>query len=299
MEEAGVKLLNIMFNPGETICVSPDKYGYHSVPLETVLGGTVTLVPTQESCEKRKIKWEDAIRTVSSDQMTLVSLNPIKGWRQDHFTTAFRSFMVEIDHGSIPDQKKYIENTGLPYSACIFSGNKSLHFLVTLDQDLPGEKEWRHLAEWILNAITLADKNTKNPSRSLRIPGAFREPGKKQLAVKLNGRISLKTLYEWLQKHPDAKPMPPRARRPISDSAAASNLKPHIKAMLKKGPDPVRGRNKHWFAIACEFALAGYSEDDTIQILDQFFTEERDFKEKEWLTSIGSGFKYIYQKNKG
>jgi len=42
--------------------------------------------------------------------------------------------------------------------------------------------------------------------------------------------------------------------------------------------------------------LAGYSEDDTIDYLANYFTPDRTFREKEWKTSIKSAFKYIYSR---
>lgn len=284
-----------MFRPGETVCVSPNKYGYHSIPLENAMKDPVVLVPTQDSLTKRKITLEQGIERVQSNELLLVALNPIQGYRNDANCTAFRNFLVEVDYGPIPEQLAYIKKIGLPYSAVIFSGNKSLHFLVSLDTDLPSEKVWRTLSEWMLNIATLADDKTKNPSRSIRIPGAYREPGKKQLLVEFKGSTKLEDLVAWLSLHPNAKPKE-REKKEVSDKLDISRIKPWVADRLINGLDPTKGRNHQWFSIACEFALAGYSEDDTIDILSDFFSEERDFKEKEWLTAIHSGFNHAYNK---
>jgi len=42
--------------------------------------------------------------------------------------------------------------------------------------------------------------------------------------------------------------------------------------------------------------LQGFSEDDTVDILDDYFIEDRDFKLKEWETSIRSAFKHMENK---
>jgi hypothetical protein len=180
MHETAKQVFNLMFRPGETVCVSPNKFGYHSIPLENAINGPVVLVPTADSVAKRGLVFEDAIERIESDKVILCALNPIKGYRDDLSCTAFRNFLVEMDTGSIDDQLAYIKKLGMPYSAAIFSGNKSVHFLLSLDKDLPSENVYRALAEWILNIVTLADQNTKNPSRSIRVPGAYREPNKQQ-----------------------------------------------------------------------------------------------------------------------
>jgi len=264
MQEAGKKLLNLMFRPGETVCVSHNKYGYHSVPLEKALGDEVTLVSPNPDREFEKVK---------SDDLKLVALNPIKGFREDLNCIAFRNFMVEMDYGPLKEQLDYAKAINLPYSACVFSGGKSLHFLISVDQDIPSEKVWRMFAEWTLNIATAADPNTKNPSRSLRIPGALRETGKKQLMVDFRGPTKMQDFVAWLAKYPDAKPKEPE-KREISGQWDFSKLKPWVTQRLVNGLDPTQGRNKQWFSIACEFALAGYSEDVTMEMLADYFTPE-------------------------
>lgn len=286
MDDTGKRLLNLMFRPGETVCVSHNKYGYHSIPLDNALNGPVTLIPPDTARA-----WE----TPSSNEITLVALNPIKGFRQDASCTAFRNFLVEMDYGPLPEQLAYAKKIGLPYSAVVFSGNKSLHFLISLESDLPDEATYRKLSEWILGIATIADQNTKNPSRSIRVPGSYREPGKKQILVELKGPTSLKDLAAWLNQHPEAKPKE-KEKREISGKHDFTKLKQWVIDRLLNGLDPNQGRNKQWFSIACEFALAGYSEDDTMDILSDFFSPDRDFSEREWKTSLRSGFKYIYDR---
>lgn len=296
MNESGKKLLNLMFRPGETICVSHNKYGYHSIPLENAINGPVVLVPTPDSLAKRNLTMEQGIERLEPIQITLCALNPINGYREDFNCTAFRNFLVEVDYGPLAEQLAYVRKIGLPYSAVIFSGNKSLHFLVSLDQDLPSENAYRMISEWMLKIVTLADQKTKNPSRSIRVPGAWREPKKLQRLVEIRGQTKFDDLLAWLKKHPDAKPSQ-QEKRQISGTQDFSKLKSWVVDRLLNGIDASKGRNQQWFAIACEFALAGYSEDDTIDILTEFFNPDRDFKEKEWKTAINSGFKYIYARN--
>lgn len=285
-----------MFRPGEHICVSHNHYGYHSVALDRAINGPLLLLPTENSMEERGLTPEQAIERIDPKSLILCALNPIRGYRSDLNCTAYRNFLVELDKLPIPEQRPYINKIGMPYSAAVFSGNKSIHFLISLDTDLPNENIYRHFSEWILKAASMADQDTVNPSRSIRIPGAWREPKKKQRLVEFRGPVALKDLVAWLNQHPEAKPIK-REKREISQDQDFSKLKPWVMERLINGLDPSKGRNKQWFSIACEFALAGYSEDDTLNILVDYFVPDRDFKEKEWKTSIRSGFKYIYDRN--
>lgn len=274
-----------MFKPDETVCVSHNKYGYHSIPLTNAINGPVTLVSPNIDRE---------FEHTSTSDLTMVALNPIKGFREDLKCTAFRSFLVEMDYGPLPEQMAYVKKLGMPYSAAIFSGNKSIHFLITLDTDLPSEKVYRVFSEWILGVMTLADQNTKNPSRSIRIPGAYREPGKKQLLVEYRGVVPIKTLTEWLSRHPGAKPKEKRVHK-VSEVPNLERIKPWICKMLVDGIVPPN-RNKQWFTVGVEFALAGYSEDDTMDILLNYYSSDNDFKEREWETTIKSAFKWAYER---
>lgn len=274
-----------MFRPEERVCVSHNQFGYHSIPLDSAFLDKVPLLSRDS----------ETPRFVDGDKLTLVSLNPNRGWREDETCTAFRNILVEMDVGPIKQQLEHIKAIGLPYSAAIFSGNKSVHFLISLDQDFPNEKIYRLFAQWILKAIPLADQKTFNPSRSIRIPGAYREPGKKQRLIEYKGPVAMKDLVEWLQRHPGAKPR----TGPLRNKSGEFNydkLRPWVRKRLINGLDTRKGRSNQWFAISYEFCLASYSEDDTIKILGQFFVPERDFKEKEWLTTIKSAFKTVEKK---
>jgi len=284
MDSSAKKVFELMFRPGETVCVSHNKYGYHSIPLENAINGPVTLVPPNINGEYSYPKTEELI---------LVALNPIKGFRQDINCTAFRSFLVEMDYGPIPQQMEYVKKMGMPYSAAIFSGNKSIHFLITLQEDFPSEFLYRFFSEWILGSMTLADQNTKNPSRSIRIPGAYREPGKRQELMEYRGAITKEELVAWLKRFPDAKPKE-KQKNIISENPEFIKIKDWVTKALVDGIHT--NRNKTWFVVGVEFALAGYGEDDTLDKLRPYYHSYRDFKEKEWETTIRSAFKWAYQR---
>ena len=110
----------------------------------------------------------------SFEMINMLAINPIEGFRRDKNVTAFRSFLVELDDGKLSEQMKYVKNKNMPYSACVFSGGKSLHFVITLEEPLPSLNLYKQISKWILNVMDKADSQTSNPSRSVRFPGNLR-----------------------------------------------------------------------------------------------------------------------------
>jgi hypothetical protein len=219
-------------------------------------------------------------------------LNPIKGDRKDANVTAFRSFLIELDVGTIKEQLGTITHLGMPFSAQIFSGNKSVHTTIVLDEDLKDEKTYRTIIEWIFRIVPLVDKNCINPSRCIRIPGAYRKEGKQRL-INIGKRVTHKELFAWLNQYEHLRPQTKKKKEIIPGQANPDRLSPWCQRMLATGMEFKNGRNKGWFSVGVDFAKAGYEEEEAISFLMNYFQEEYDFKEKEFLTSIGSAFKFV------
>jgi hypothetical protein len=283
MDETGKSLLELMFNEDESICVSNNKFGYHSIPLKNVLNNEVSLISPNDNVKPS---------ICNSSELILVAINPINGFRLDSNVTKFRTFLWEIDIGSIKDQLGYFKHVELPISALIFSGNKSIHALTILDEEIGSENTYKYLYNWALNILTMCDPNCKNSSRSVRIPGAYRDKDKKQRLIKLNGRVKLEDFLDWLKRYDHLRPKV-REKRQYYKGGDISRLSLWAKKMLKDGIDFKKGRNATWYALGMDFALAGYSEEEAVEELGKRFEEERDFKEREWLTCISSAYKQV------
>jgi hypothetical protein len=182
----------------------------------------------------------------------------------------------------------------MPYSVCVYSGNKSLHFGITLDEDLGSIETYKFYAKYILNIMSQADQNTKNPSRSIRIPGAMRD-GKKQALVSMGSRIPIGTLKDWLSKFPGEMPVQEEVKRAaksviVDMKDLAYALKPWMRKALYDGirAGVQNGRNATWYAIGCELSLLGYGHTDIITILERFFVPEPDFSRYEWERTLKS-----------
>ena len=269
--------LELLFNPGETICVTDCKGGYHSVE-QSAMDSEVVLISPKEGKKPRK---------TTPDRIIQVCINPIKGWSRDKDVTAYRTFLIELDEGSLPEQMKYIEDIGLPYSVCVFSGNKSLHFGITLDKDLLTEAHWKFTNEWILNILTKADQQCKNPSRKIRFPDNQRRDGaqKIQSLVKIKGRVSKNELFKWLKKFPDCEPKPkkemPKNRKAIPNTF---DIPKWIVDELKAGV--TYNRNGTFFKIAIKLVEIGFNREFIKELLWNSVVD--DFPEKEMDTLIDS-----------
>jgi hypothetical protein len=266
MKETTKQFLDLFFNPGEKICFSANKFAYPSEPQQNL----------------------------NEDRTVLVAINPVDGQRNDDNVTAYRTFMIECDDMDVENQLGYVKRMKFPYSYCCFSGSKSLHFALVLDHDIPSEHIYRHTYQWILNIMKQADQKTKNPSRCIRFPGVTRpETGEEQKLIHMGTRISLDELGKWLNKHPHEAPKP-LVRKPRNTGIPKiEGIKGWAKKALKEGVHNMEGsRNQTWMAIGCEFALNGFNLDDTIYYLESFFEEQTDFRKREWLTAIKSGWGY-------
>lgn len=281
--------LEMFFNAGEEICVSPNKFGYYSVMQEEILKENFVIV----GCGERVYTSE-----ISLSDINLCSINPVKGARRDENVTAYRSFLVEIDFGTLAEQKSYIDAIEMPYSMCVFSGNKSLHFGIVLTEDL-APSVWRNTIEWILKIVKKADQQTKNPTRSIRFPGNARKDGKKleQSLVECRSRVTPEDLFLWLSRWPELNPASKKNKKRVQAIQVGDLKIPKwVGDKISKGFDE-GGRNKGWFCISLALAKLGWNEESIISALECYFIEDRDFKEKEWVEAIKSGCKFVERNN--
>lgn len=281
------RLLDLMFLSTDTVCPSNNKFAQHSVPISSILSGTVTLV-----CSNSKVSHQ----TIKTEQLTLLSINPINGFRNDDNVYRCQTFLWECDVGTPKSQMQYMKALGLPYSAAIFSGNKSIHFATVLDEPLD-PKTYRLLYQWALKIGTLFDSNCKNPSRSIRIPGVIRpDTGKEQKLLEIKDKVKVEDFMNWLNKYPNLRPKERENKKVLTNGYDYSKLSRWAAKQFKDGIDFSKGRNKTWFGLACDLCKSGYEESEAQDILNHYFIEETDFKEKEFLKSIDSAYKYMANK---
>lgn len=286
MTEMSSNFLKLLFNPGETICVSSNKFGYHSVE-QSALDGEICLVSPNE---------DYAPITILEKDIVLTAINPIKGFRRDENVTAFRTFLIEIDNLPLEDQKRYVDGLLTPRSFCVFSGNKSLHYAIVLDEDFPDISTWRFFNQWILNILREADQQVKNPSRSIRFPGNKRKDGKAlvQALVEIKGRVKQEDFLKWIYSHSDKKPI--KEKKIVTGdfyqgALDISKIPQDVLDIIHNGVTD--NRNGTWFYVACRIAKLGFEINNVINYLQQYYQEETDFKRREWEACIKSAYKRV------
>jgi hypothetical protein len=176
---------------------------------------------------------------------SLLCLNAIDGkkdrnpWRDFHHVNKprrcddnvvkYRNFLIECDGVvGIDNQLAIMEKYRIPYSLAVWSGNKSVHFIISLEEPI-SERSWGTLINALLPSnsdceyfkktkqwlgIEEADKACKNPSRGCRAAGIERDNGNEQTLLKNNGRVSLSSILKVIE----IQKQPPRPRYTIEHS---------------------------------------------------------------------------------
>ena len=211
--------------------------------------------------------------------------------------TGVQTCALPIYTGTLEEQKAYIESMKMPASACIFSGNKSLHYAIVLDEPLPSLEIWRFYNQWILNVMSKSDQQIQNPTRSIRFPGNKRHDGKKliQAPLFIGNRISQEELFKWLDQFNELKPVKkaPRIMGANIQSGVwiVANLPRDVQDHLNRGV--TESRNATWFYIACRCAEKGWSMEYAEAELSNYFQEEGSFPRREWLNCLKSAYKRV------
>ena len=171
-----VRLIDACFQPDEFVSIAP---AAESDEGEIVPRRGVTLTAGEW---KSKVAAKGGIDRVFSTKLGLfIRINPTcKGGAKNEDVTAFRHVLVEFDRDEagklIPKEEQYhaVMASGMPVSALIDSGKKSLHAWIRVDA--PDEKEYKRrvavIWDWF-SGINL-DKQNRNPSRLSRCPDGWR-----------------------------------------------------------------------------------------------------------------------------
>jgi hypothetical protein len=154
-------------------------------------------------------------RCFSTKHGLFMRMNPVcKDGASNDDVTAFRHVLVEFDRDTGGEviakdvQFGAIVSSGLPVTAVIDSGNKSIHAWVRVDAPDAGEYRRRVDMVWDwLEGLSL-DKKNKNPSRLSRCPGGWRTvDGEKRQQHLIALGLGAKSWEEWERaRSPDGLP---------------------------------------------------------------------------------------------
>lgn len=176
MDDGFLKLLDACFRPDEFVAIAP---AGESDDGEIVPRRGVTLTAAEW---RAKVEKKGGIDRVFGTKLGLfLRVNPMRqhGATNDE-VTAFRHVLVEFDRDEngqeIPKEKQYaaVLASGMPVSALIDSGNKSLHAWVRVDAHDEKEYKRRVAIVWDWFSELNLDKQNRNASRLSRCPGGWR-----------------------------------------------------------------------------------------------------------------------------
>ena len=167
----------------------------------------------------RHIEAKGGIEEVFPAKLGLyVRINPMRdGGARNQDVAAFRHVLVEFDCDAagqpIPKEKQLaaIVTSGLPVSALIDSGNKSLHAWIRVDA--PDEAQYRLRVDAVYEKFKHLnlDRQNRNPSRLSRCPDGFRQVGSELRRQRLLAtRLGAASWIEWEARQIDdeLEPMP-------------------------------------------------------------------------------------------
>jgi len=207
------------------------------------------------------------------------SINPLHTDRRDSNVTCHRNILCEFDKGTIKEQLRLVEDSKIPYTSIVFSGNKSIHVIISLEEPCKNREEYNELVKRIYRKLPGVDTSCSNPSRFSRTPGALRsDTGQHQTLIELKSRVPREELEHWLG------PLPPKAGKSV---LLGTRLLPvWVKAFLEYGAAK-GGRNRMLFVVACEMFRQGYNEEEIISM------QTVDLSQKEIKQTVASARKSV------
>lgn len=235
----------VLFNPNEQTCFAATVHGTGVVPVEVGM----------------QIKSQ------------FFSINPMEASRKDSNVTSYRNILLEFDH--LPPAQQLAALKTVPYSTLVWSGNKSYHAIIALEEPCLTRTAYDALVRRIYAIVPGVDASVKNPSRLSRCPGVWRDGGTLQTLEDVVCRRSNVEIDAWLGPLPESvTTLLPRYSLGIS---------PWTRYFLAMGAAPGK-RNAQLFSAACDMLRHGYSESQIHELVSKVL----DLTEREINTCIRS-----------
>jgi hypothetical protein len=173
----------------------------------------------------------------------------VKGVHRPGITSCL-AFWVEWDNRPVEWQLQGWREFGLGEpSITVTTGGKSVHLYWVLDQPIPPD-QWRPIQQ-VLISVTGADPVNKNPSRVMRLPGAYYlgpdgcASGQSRIHASTNRRYTVAEVQAWLA----AAPQPSAPQAPQGQSLSPRPLPPRptdaLKQALAKIPPFAHGAGQY------------------------------------------------------
>ncbi len=246
------------------------------------------------------VDWQEHLKSEHINLFERVSLNPLVMNRQDSNVTSFRNFMIESDTLTVAESIEHIKLSGIPFSCCVFSGNKSMHFYICLEEDIGDIHTYKFVGKWILNILgakdDIVDNCTFTPSRMARLGYVTNnKTGKKQSCKIIRKKIPNKELEEFLLKHLEFKPIAIKKENiKRSTTPNVHLLNSWTYYVLKEGIYSKK-KNNTYYQLAHNFYEAGFDEQQCFDYIckNSYNIINGDFSEKELRLTIASAYKKL------
>lgn len=248
------KFLETLFEPGQRTCFTKLSKGTRvRQPLQTDLFFSINaLHPRKDLCPTE----------------------PYHNWytprRADGNVICWRNFLIEMDDHTIEQQIKYVSNL-IPFTSAVFSGGKSVHFIVSLQRPFYSPQQYAETAQRLHMLLPLSDKTTKNPSRLSRLPDVRRpDTGVMQELLQLNSQIRNEELLDLLP------PLPTYPKTARSGDFVSVDL---LNALAM--PDATRNnlglaRNTYFYWLGCRLTDAGIHGGDRREKVERAYYNLKD-----------------------
>ena len=117
--------------------------------------------------------------------------------------TSFRNFAIEFDEDTLDEQKRKLRLAKPPISAIVFSGSKSLHTPIALEEGVTQEEYsaiFEAIKQTLIKYDLKLDKQCSNPNRLTRAPFQIRNNTEvEQKLLGKRGRIPNQVLFDWFE----------------------------------------------------------------------------------------------------
>lgn len=198
--DSTLKFLESVFQSGDGISISKGRFNEDKKEIPSDSG----FVDSRDNWIARLCKANGNINKIyktTERNGIFVRINSVRDGRgTDSDVLSFRHALLEFDKIPIRQQWSLITQSGIPCTAVILSGGKSIHCWIPVNASSHEEytqsvlKIYEHFAPW------KPDPNNKNPSRFSRLPGCERGNNRQELLA-LNLHFE-KTFNEWMDSIP-------------------------------------------------------------------------------------------------
>lgn len=246
------KFLRLLFEPGESTC-----FGVN--PTDTIVS------PAYEGKVNAEFVCINPLDAKQDNCPTESYHNPDSPRRADGNVTSLRNFLIELDDVPIYEQVALVTSK-INVSSIVFSGNKSYHFIISLQEPCKDIAEYRAYARALHELIPQADRSTKNPSRFSRMPDVRRQDtGLWQELLYIGTRLPKSSL-------PEPKPY----REPAPEAKNVIFVTQQLLQVLDVGVDNYleaksMGRNQFFYWLGKRCSELGLSRADKKQKVEMFY----------------------------